>query len=142
MITTTVGWMESVKPGIWRGVALAYFIALTTGTHWPSLRIGAPGPIPLDKILHALAFCGLAGLLMLARIADRSACRAFSARNIWRSALLALILGAIDELTQALPGQDRFPGWPDFAANTVGIAIALAVAMLVFRPASGARTNP
>ncbi len=133
MIEAAVRWMESVKPALWRGVALVYFAALTTGTHWPSLRVAAPGPIPLDKILHAIAFCGLAGLLMLSRLVDRSSPRAFAARNIRRSALLALILGAVDELTQALPGQDRFPGWDDFAADAVGIAIALAIAMLLFR---------
>jgi len=116
----------------WRWVSLLYFAALTTGTHWPRLRLGAPGPIPVDKILHALAFCGLSGLLMLTRLLDRSSPRAFVRRNIWRCATAVLVLAAIDELTQALPGQNRFPGWDDYAADALGIIIALLVAILVF----------
>ena len=113
-------------------MTLLYFVALTTGTHWPGLRVGTPGPIPVDKILHALAFCGLSGLLMLTRLLDRASPRAFVHRNIWRCGGAALVLAAIDELTQALPGEDRFPGWDDYAADALGVGIALLVAMLVF----------
>ena len=134
MIRPIVWRLERVGVAMWRWVALAYFATLTTGTHWPGLRVGAPGPIPVDKILHALAFCGLAGLLMLTRLLDRASPRAFGRRNIWRAAAAALALAAIDEITQALPGANRFPGWDGFAADALGIAIALMVAMFAFRP--------
>lgn len=132
MIQWAVRWMEGISPVAWRWIALLYFVALTTGTHWPKLRVGAPGPIPLDKILHTVAFCGLSGLLMLTRLLDRRSVRAFVPRNIWRCTGLTLALAAIDEITQAIPGEDRFPGWDDYAADVVGITIALLVANLLF----------
>lgn len=133
MIRLVVLGLERVSAATWRWVTLIYFAALTTGTHWPGLRIGSPGPIPMDKILHALAFCGLSGLLMLTRLLDRTSPRAFVQRNIWRCAAAAAAVAAIDEITQALPGQDRFPGWDDYAADVVGIAVAVMVALFVFR---------
>lgn len=135
MIVRLVRLMERVSPAAWRRVVVVYWLALTAGTHWPSLRVGRPGPIPVDKILHALAFCGLAGLLMLTRWLDGAAPSAFTARNINRCAALALLLAALDELTQAWWRLDRFAQWDDFAADVVGIALAWLVAMLLFRPA-------
>ncbi len=132
MIQSCVRWMEGLSPVAWRWITLLYFVAMTTGTHWPKLRIGAPGPIPLDKILHAVAFCGLSGLLMLTRLLDRRSERAFDPRNIWRCTGLTLALAAVDEITQAIPGEDRFPGWDDYTADAIGIAIALLVAILLF----------
>ncbi len=137
MIRALVEQMERVSRSAWRRITLIYWLALTAGTHWPKLRIGAPGPIPVDKILHALAFAGLAGLLMLTRLLDRQTPRAFAARNINRAAAAALALAAIDELTQYWPALDRFARFDDFVADVIGIAAAWCVAMLVFRRAGG-----
>lgn len=140
MITWCVRRMARISPAAWRRVALVYYLVLTTGTHWPKLRVGAPGPIPVDKILHAIAFCGLAGLLMLTRLLERRAPHPFTPRNVLRVTAVTLVLGALDEITQALPGQDRFPGWDDYFANCIGIAIAGLVALMVFRPVAARRS--
>ncbi len=136
MIARPVRLMERISPSVWRRVVVLYWLALTAGTHWPSLRVGRPGPIPVDKILHALAFCGLAGLLMLTRWLDRRAAAAFSARNIHRCTALTLLLAALDEVTQTWGRLDRFARWDDFAADVAGIALAWIVAILLFRPAA------
>lgn len=135
MIHTLVELMERVGSRAWRRITLLYWLALTAGTHWPKLRIGAPGLIPVDKILHALAFAGLAGLLMLTRLLDRQAPRSFAARNINRSCAAALVLAVIDEATQHWPALDRFARLDDFIADVIGVALAWGVAMLLFRRA-------
>lgn len=137
MIRAAVGRMERVSPRTWGWIALIYWIVVTTGTHWPKLRIGAPGLIPVDKILHAIAFCGLAGLLMLTRRLDRRAGRPFAARNINRACAVAVALAALDELSQTWAPIDRFARLDDFIADVVGILIAWLVATLVFRRVGG-----
>ena len=133
MIRCAVRLMERVHTGAWRWIATLYWIALTLGTHWPSLRVGQPGPIPVDKILHAVAFCGLAGLLMLTRWFDRRAAFSFESGNINRSCLAAVVLAAIDESSQSWAWFDRFARLDDFIADLLGIAVAWTVAMLLFR---------
>jgi VanZ family protein len=71
-------------------------------------------PLPNDKLLHFLAFGGLA--LLAARMAQDSHQRI--------AALLAVFaIGLVIELLQnAVPGR-RFC-WRDLLANTIGIAVA------------------
>jgi quinol-cytochrome oxidoreductase complex cytochrome b subunit len=136
MIKSLVDRLEAVAIAKWRWTFVIYYIILSTATHWPGMRVGRPGPIPIDKILHIIAFAGLAGFLMLTRWCDRQSTRAFATRNILRSTLVALAAAALDELAQGLPGQDRFVTWSDFAANAAGIAAATLVALFIFKPAN------
>jgi len=136
MIQAAVRRMERVSPRAWRWIALVYWAALTAGTHWPSLRLGRPGLIPVDKILHAGAFAGVCGLLMLTRWLDRPGVRPFTSRNINRACLAAAILAALDEITQSWVLLDRFAKLDDFIADAVGILIAWLVATLLFQRVS------
>jgi len=136
MIKALVDRLERISAKAWRWTFVVYYLALSAGTHWPGLRLGPPTVIPVDKILHMTAFCGAVGFLMLTRWCDRKSPRAFMPRNIWRCAGVGIVLAGLDELSQNLPGQDRFATWEDFAANVLGIAIATLVALTLFRRAS------
>ncbi len=95
----------------------AYWLAIFTATHLPS------GSLPKlswsDKAYHAIAFAGLSFLLAWA----------IPRRTYWASHLtlamaIAVVYGALDELTQAfIPG--RHCDWWDFVADAAGAAIGL-----------------
>ncbi|MFG0328803.1 MAG: VanZ family protein [Phycisphaerales bacterium] len=133
MIRAFVRWMEvdrSVR--FWRWTLLLYGVALTIGTHWPGMRIGQPSGFPTDKILHVVAFTGLAGFVMLARPTGSDAGRAFHCRNIGWSTLIAVIWAGLDEVTQIFGEVDRFATVQDFVANLIGVSLAAFVALFVF----------
>lgn len=101
-----------------RPLFLAYWIALTTGTHWPRLAI--PG-LYSDKVLHLGAFGGLALLLGWAYPQRWGS-------KLGRLGILALTLivyATIDEITQLkVPG--RTACWEDWFADLAGITLGLA----------------
>lgn len=78
-------------------------------------------PLPNDKLLHFLAFGGLA--LLAARIAQ-----SFAEQAIWLSGLV-LAGWAIEALQNLVPGR-KFC-WRDMAANVAGIASAAVVSSLI-----------
>lgn len=143
----------------WRLIFVVYAICLTIGTHLPTLRPPGQAFIPTDKIMHLFAFAGFAGFLMLTRwlqgpVADASAVHvegsrpgphqgnrkrerhrpAFTARNIIRCGVVALVWATLDEISQGLPIlEHRYVTWQDALANTLGVVIAVAVAWMVFR---------
>lgn len=85
-------------------------------------------PLPNDKLLHFVAFGGLA--LLALRIAD-----SYVALAAWLLGLL--VLGWLIEVLQNLVPGRRFC-WRDMAANAAGIAAAAACAPLFLAwPATG-----
>jgi Zn finger protein HypA/HybF involved in hydrogenase expression len=76
----------------WRVALVVYALALTVGTHWPALALGSDEQPSPDKLLHMLAFGGLAILLWQARWVSPP----------WLSVVPALVWTALDELTQGL----------------------------------------
>jgi len=95
----------------WRIVTLVYLAALTTGTHWPELRVGVgPGPPP-DKVLHLLAFGGLTLLVWQ--------CRLF--KRIWQAGLACALWVLVDEWTQSLAILNRQSSWQDVIAGELGV---------------------
>ena len=93
-------------------VLLVYLTALITGTHLPHPEelISLPSN---DKLLHFGAYFGLAFLM---------ATRLQTLRPVtWRAMLvigcLAATTGAVDELTQMLPGINRHCEFADWLAN-------------------------
>jgi hypothetical protein len=99
----------------WRIAFILYAAALTTGTHWPNLKL-APEPVLNDKTIHILAFGGLVYLLW---------------RTRWlspRLLVVAIVLAwsALDEISQAIPSLNRTVAWDDAVANTLGIITAAA----------------
>lgn len=111
-----------------------YGLALIIGTHLPRFRLGAEGFfIPPDRILHVLAFGGLAGLLTLAHFINQDQ-PIFNRRNIYGSAVGALLWGGLTELTQQFLVPGRWANFWDIGCNIIGISIAVGVS-LIFRAA-------
>lgn len=95
----------------------AYWLAIFTATHLPS------GSLPKlswsDKAYHAIAFAGLSFLLAWA--IPR---RASWASHLTFSMSIAVVYGAMDELTQSfIPG--RHCDWWDFVADACGACLGL-----------------
>jgi hypothetical protein len=102
-----------------RWLFVVYALALTIGTHWPKLQIDSPLP-NTDKVIHFLAFGGLAFLLW---------------RSRWLHSLPMLLLImlpwiALDEWSQGIPGLNRNPSMLDFVAGAAGVgAVVLFLAL-------------
>lgn len=103
-------------------VLLVYLTALITGTHLPHPEelISLPSN---DKLLHFGAYFGLAFLM---------ATRLQTLRPVtWRALLvigcLAATTGAVDELTQMLPGINRHCDFADWLADIAGTTCGLVV---------------
>lgn len=120
-------------------LGLAIFaIALFLGTHWPSpTPTGRALPVS-DKVIHAAGYFIGAVLLL--------ACRFFgpagSVRNVLWCAGLALAFAGVDEATQAIPALSRTASWGDLAADTAGVALAAALAVVLGRIARRGRAVP
>jgi VanZ family protein len=101
-----------------RWVFWPYAAALFVGTHWPALRIEGPIDRP-DLWTHAAVFA--VWTILLTR------CGYFGPwtgrRNIAWSAVVAVLMGAFDEATQAIPVLQRNAAWDDFLADVVGVAL-------------------
>ena len=90
----------------WRFGLIAYAIALTTGTHWPRLRLGPEVPAT-DKMIHLVAFGGLTLLLWRTRWI----------RHLGVLFVVCAAWSALDEVSQGLPVLNRFVSWYDIVAN-------------------------
>lgn len=103
-------------------IALTLLLALFIGGAHPAAgSLFAP---PWDKAAHAALYLALFLLF-----------HAGGSANTWRIALLVILIGAADEIHQiSLPA--RHPGWDDFAADFVGVLLAI-----VFRQALLAKTR-
>jgi len=130
--------LERGDAWMWRRILAVYATAMFVGTHWPRYTAPIETALPIDKVMHVVAYAGLAGFVMLARLhAGGTRSRAFTPSNIDRSALLCLIWAGVDELTQAIPGLHRYVTWQDYAANAAGVATAWAVARFGLARARG-----
>lgn len=106
------------------GFSIALAVALVA-THWPKLEFGSVDS-PVDKLAHAIGYGGLTALCLLA----------FPRRSPWGIGLAMAALGAVDELTQAIPGLNRSCDSADWAADLIGISIALSY-FAALRPVGG-----
>lgn len=91
-------------------------LVVTTLTHWPRLGIGTPQDPGPDTTIHMVAF----GLLT-AGVWASGWIR--SPRRLW---LVGVLWSAADEITQGLPGVARHVEWEDWAANAMGVTVAIA----------------
>jgi hypothetical protein len=97
--------------GMSRAALGLYAGVMTAGTHWPRLQLGDPEH-PVDKVLHFVAFGGLAFFL--------SRCR--FVRSTLALFLLVALWVVVDEATQALPGLGRSFSLEDMLAGWMGVA--------------------
>ena len=101
--------------GAWRAVFVLAALVVTTGTHWPKLTLGQPDQ-PIDKLLHCTAFAGLTAFLV----------RTGWIRPLWAAGAVMLAWGAVDEVTQGIPGLQRSVDLDDWLADATGVLLALA----------------
>ena len=109
--------------------AVAYASALFYGG---LIRIGAMpevGFVATDKLLHALAFGGLA--LLLARAAHFLQPSATLAKKLLRGGVGSSLLGLLLEVCQAFTAYRSADIW-DWIADTVGALLAIGVAFVIF----------
>jgi VanZ family protein len=102
-------------------IALAtYWLLLFISTHIPvhhlMAKIGTN-----DKVLHAIAFAGLAFLIAWAIPTNL----VFLSRNVLLAGVCGVAYAGVDELLQIPVG--RTADWMDFQADCIGISIGLAV---------------
>ncbi len=129
MIARLVEALEQFPRSSRRRICIIYGVALIIGTHIPRFRLGGSNlVVPPDRILHVLAFGGLAGLLTLAHFINRTQ-PIFNRRNIYGSAVIALLWGGITELTQQFLVPGRWANLWDVGCNLTGIGIAVGVGL-------------
>lgn len=101
-----------------------YAAGLFTATHWPKVDI--QGPLPrTDLWLHVGAF----GAWTLLAIACGFFGPALSARNLLGCAVMGAAYAGVDEGLQALPFVQRTCAWDDFAADCLGVLLAIILAV-------------
>lgn len=110
-------------PWLWKGVALAYLVALVVGTHLPPAAVRMP-PSLSDKLLHFGAYAGLALLFAVAWETSTGRLNGRHLRILW---VAIAALAVVDEVTQLLVDRDAEFG--DWLADAAGAAVGL----LVFR---------
>jgi hypothetical protein len=123
--------------------ALLVFVS----THWPNLKVASEDIPRVDIAIHAPTF-GVWALLLIGTgyfargardpLAESRGLRGWLAivlrpRAVVTSGLAAFAYSIFDESTQAIPGLGRTAAWDDFAANTVGIVVAIVVSLVVGR---------
>lgn len=109
-------------------VAVCYWLTMFAGTHIPQPEL-IIGPDVSDKFLHFSAyFCLYVVLAVRTRLI----------RSQWPDVRHTLVLTALttsysafDELTQGLPGINRFPDLQDAIADCCGVAAAILVMAIV-----------
>jgi VanZ family protein len=99
------------------GAAWLFPLALAVVV-WGELKPSAHGPEGWDKVLHFLAYFGLAGLATVAVGRLRAA--------LWAGLALAAFGGAL-EIVQAFVGRDA--EWGDELANVIGVCAGVAAGL-------------
>ena len=105
-------------------LALAgYWALLVAATHLPVSVIHMLQETKRwnDKVLHVIAFAGLAFLLAWAVPTDGKR----RSRNVLIATLIGIVYAGIDELTQIPVG--RTADWADFSADMFGILTGISV---------------
>lgn len=101
---------------LWKTAFVIYALLLTTATHWPRLELGTEeSPWP-DKLLHMLAFGGLAFLFIQTRWITK----------LYLCGILSIAWTFLDEFLQSLPILGRHPSWGDALSGVMGVAIVIA----------------
>jgi VanZ family protein len=118
---------------IFAALALIYLGAMFLGTHLPLGGEGGELPVAgADKLIHALMYAGLAGLLL-------AAVRLLRPPNIAAAVCVVLLIAAyaaIDEQTQSwVPTRSADP-W-DWGADVAGASLGAIVFLIVVRMGGG-----
>jgi VanZ family protein len=106
---------------LWRWLLAIYWVAMLVGTHMPPRFKAGPEELG-DKVLHFLAFAGLAWLIAMAWQTSTGILNRRHLRWIWIAVMLYAVL---DEVTQ--PPFDRDASVWDLLADALGSATGLFV---------------
>lgn len=102
---------------LWKIAFAIYALLLTVGTHWPSLKLGSEeSPWP-DKLMHMLAFGGLAFLFIQTRWI----------KKLYLCGIIAFAWTLFDEFSQSLPILGRESSWGDALSGVMGVTIIMAL---------------
>ncbi len=104
------------------GVLIVYWIALFIGTHLPPKDVPDLGPNHLDKVVHFLAYAGLAFLLSTWLFT----CNWSTARTAAVVLTILVTYAVADELLQI--GVGRTADFWDWVADVLGSGLGLGVA--------------
>jgi hypothetical protein len=100
----------------WRIAFIGAAVLLTVATHWPRLQL--PAEVPLtDKGIHLAAFATFTVLLWQTQWIHR----------LWLTFLAAVAWAGLDELSQGIPGVNRYVGWDDGLANVMGVLCSASI---------------
>jgi len=102
-------------------VLAGYWIALFVATHLPPTTPFLPGPA-IDKLVHALVYAVLAGLLATAW---ELAAGVLALRHLCWAWVVVAMYGALDEITQIPVGREC--SFWDWSADAIGAVVGLAL---------------
>ncbi len=111
-----------------RLVTAGYWVSMCVGTHMPN----PPNVVPTnvsDTWLHLGAYFGLS-ILLVGSVADGGRLSVVASLRLWA---VVLVYGALDELTQMIPGRHRPAEWTDFAAAAGGSAAGWVLGSVLIR---------
>ena len=108
-------------------VLAGYWIALIVATHLPPTTPFLPGQT-IDKLVHALVYTLLAGLLASAW---ELAAGVLMLRHLFWTWVVVAVYGALDEITQIPVGREC--SFWDWSADAIGAVIGLALFVAVRR---------
>jgi VanZ family protein len=111
--------------GILRRAAAWLFPLALAVVVWGELKPSHHGPEGLDKLLHFIAYFGLAGIASVALGRTRPA--------LWAALALAAF-GGVLEIVQSFVGRDA--EWGDELANIIGVFVGVAVGLGLLRLAT------
>ena len=112
---------EKVVKILGRAAAWLFPLALAVVV-WGELKPSAHGPEGWDKVLHFIAYFGLAGLATVALGRLRPA--------LWAGLALAAF-GGVLEIVQSFVGRDA--EWGDELANVIGVGAGVAAGLIFLR---------
>jgi VanZ family protein len=114
--------------GSWAARCLfLYWMLLLVATHWPKIHFPhGSTPDYLDKLVHFGLYATLAGLIFAVLTARRLPRGASLARRFLLVVLIAVVYGAIDEVTQPWTGRDCdvFDWMSDACGTVAGASLA------------------
>lgn len=107
----------------WAAAALVvYWVLLFASTHTPASKLPSEPPFPYaDKVVHLVGYAGLAFVAAAAWTWRRT----LYARDYAVLFVALSLYGAIDEVSQMLPGIERNADVVDWAADTLGAMLGL-----------------
>lgn len=92
-------------------------------------------PFPYwDKMAHFCMYAGLSGMLWVEYLWNHRMERIQSRRGFIGATLIPILFGGLIELMQAYGTDYRSGDWLDFAANSLGVLTATAIAWCLLRP--------